>query len=73
VVESPLAVLTEASADLDLLVCGSRGYRPLRRVLLGSVSRPLSHQARCSLVVVPRGAATDVERVFSEDGRVAEV
>jgi nucleotide-binding universal stress UspA family protein len=72
VVESPLAALTKASADLDLLVCGSRGYGPLRRVPLGSVSRPLSHEARCPLVVVPRGTATDVERVFSEDGRVAE-
>ena len=69
VVDCPVAALTEASAGLDLLVCGSRGYGPLRSVLLGSVSRRLSHVARCPLLIVPRGAAVDAERVFSEDGR----
>ena len=57
VVESPVAALVEAPERLDLLVCGSRGYGPLRRVLLSSVSRPLSHMARCPLVVLPRAAA----------------
>ena len=32
----PVAVLAEKSSDLDLLVLGSRGYGPLRAVLLGS-------------------------------------
>ena len=49
-------VLAEASADLDLLVVGSRGYGPLRAVLLGSVSTALVRSARSPLVVVPRGA-----------------
>jgi nucleotide-binding universal stress UspA family protein len=48
--------LARASADLDLLVVGSRGYGPLRAVLLGSVSSALVRTARSPLVVVPRGA-----------------
>jgi nucleotide-binding universal stress UspA family protein len=48
--------LVEASAELDLLALGSRGYGPIRRVLLGSVSRALVRSARCPLVVLPRGA-----------------
>jgi nucleotide-binding universal stress UspA family protein len=42
--------------ELDLLVCGSRGYGPVRRVLLGGVSRRLIRRAACPLVIVPRGA-----------------
>jgi nucleotide-binding universal stress UspA family protein len=34
----PAQTLSEQSEHLDLLVLGSRGYGPLRRVLLGSVS-----------------------------------
>jgi nucleotide-binding universal stress UspA family protein len=49
-------VLAEASADLDLLVVGSRGYGPLRAVLLGSVSTALVRSAQSPLVVLPRGA-----------------
>jgi nucleotide-binding universal stress UspA family protein len=49
-----LAALDER--DCDLLVCGSRTYGPVRRVLLGGVSRRLIRRAACPLVVVPRGA-----------------
>ena len=47
--------LAAASADLDLLVIGSRGYGPVRSVLLGSVSRELVRSAACPVVVLPRG------------------
>jgi nucleotide-binding universal stress UspA family protein len=50
-----LAALDEH--EVDLLVCGSRGYGPLRRVLLGGVLRKLIRRAACPVVVVPRGAA----------------
>ena len=43
--------------EVDLLVCGSRGYGPVRRVLLGGVLRKLIRRAACPVVVVPRGAA----------------
>lgn len=41
--------------DADLLVCGSRGYGPIRRVLLGGVSTQVVRRARLPVVVVPRG------------------
>jgi nucleotide-binding universal stress UspA family protein len=40
--------------DVDVLFCGSRGYGPARRVLLGGVSTRLVRQARRPVVVVPR-------------------
>jgi nucleotide-binding universal stress UspA family protein len=48
--------LASASAGLDLLVCGSRGYGPVRTVLLGGVSGRLAHTARCPLLVLPRSS-----------------
>jgi nucleotide-binding universal stress UspA family protein len=48
--------LTGASAELDLLLLGSRGYGPVPTVLLGSVSRALVRSAACPVVVLPRGA-----------------
>ena len=41
-------------ADVDVLFCGSRGYGPARRVVLGGVSTRLSRRARRPLIVVPR-------------------
>lgn len=52
----PAAALAEASEDFDLMLVGSRGYGPVRRVLAGSVSYRLSRSARCPLFVVPRAA-----------------
>jgi nucleotide-binding universal stress UspA family protein len=50
-------VLERAAEQLDLLVVGSRGYGPLRVVLLGSVSGQLICTATAPIVVVPRGAS----------------
>ncbi|HXP98544.1 MAG TPA: universal stress protein [Solirubrobacteraceae bacterium] len=44
---------------LDMLVVGSRGYGPVKRLMLGSTSDFLERHARCSLLVLPRGSATD--------------
>jgi len=44
------------SERVDLLVVGSRGHGPLRRVLLGSVSAHLVAHSSCPIVVVPRAA-----------------
>jgi nucleotide-binding universal stress UspA family protein len=53
--------LIAQSAELDLLVAGSRGYGPVRRVLVGSVSRALVREAACPVVVVPRPDHSDSE------------
>ncbi|MBI5104018.1 MAG: universal stress protein [Solirubrobacterales bacterium] len=56
----PQAALSKVE-DADLLVLGSRGRSPLRRVLGGSVSADVVHHARCPVVVLPRGVQAPVE------------
>jgi nucleotide-binding universal stress UspA family protein len=52
---SPVDVLAELDDDdIDLLVCGSRGYGPVRHVLLGGVSSRLVRRAASPVLVVPR-------------------
>jgi nucleotide-binding universal stress UspA family protein len=54
VVGQPVEELSARSADLDLLVCGSRGYGRVGQVLLGGLSSRLLRTAACPVVVVPR-------------------
>jgi nucleotide-binding universal stress UspA family protein len=42
--------------EVQLLVVGSRGYGPMKRLILGSTSGYLERHARCSLLVLPRSA-----------------
>jgi nucleotide-binding universal stress UspA family protein len=42
--------------DIDVLFCGSRGYGPVRRVLLGGISSRLMRRAGYPVAVVPRPA-----------------
>jgi nucleotide-binding universal stress UspA family protein len=49
--------LSTLSEHLDLLVSGSRGWGPARRVLLGSTVSHLVGHAACPVLVVPRTAA----------------
>jgi nucleotide-binding universal stress UspA family protein len=62
----PAAAIREAAADVDLLVCGSRGYGALRRVFAGSTARRLLDGAPCPVVVVPRPAQATHGRVRHE-------
>jgi nucleotide-binding universal stress UspA family protein len=65
IVHGPVAqTLGEVSKDLDLLVCGSRGYGTVQHVLAGSVARGLSHRAACPLVVVPRELSAASEALW---------
>ncbi|WP_187368980.1 universal stress protein [Baekduia soli] len=50
------ATLGELAARVDLMVCGSRGWGPVRQVVLGSTADHLIHHAHCPVLVVPRGA-----------------
>ena len=59
---APGAVLVDESQGAELLVVGSRGYGPVRSVLLGGVSRRLVDGAHCPVLVLPRG----VERPFED-------
>jgi len=50
------ALVGEAEKGLDLLCLGSRGFGPLRRVLLGSVSAAVVRDIECPVLVVPRSS-----------------
>jgi nucleotide-binding universal stress UspA family protein len=56
-VGEPSMTLTQASDDLDLLLCGSRGLRRPLAAMLGSVSSHLVEHARCPVLVVPPAAS----------------
>ena len=45
--------------ELDLLVMGSRGRGPLKRLILGSTSLHLTREARCALLIIPRAAVAE--------------
>jgi nucleotide-binding universal stress UspA family protein len=49
-----LALVEACEEDVDLLVVGSRGYGPITRVLLGSVSREVAQKASCPVLVAKR-------------------
>jgi nucleotide-binding universal stress UspA family protein len=61
----PADVLIGLSETVDILVIGSRGYGPLKAVLLGGVSGQVIRSAACPVVVVPRQAATAAGSVFA--------
>lgn len=46
--------LAAFSDTVDIMVLGSRGYGPVRRVVLGSTSNYMQRHARSSLIVLPR-------------------
>jgi nucleotide-binding universal stress UspA family protein len=49
------ALSAAATAEVDLLVVGSRAYGPVRRVLLGGVSSGLVRSSPAAVLAVPRG------------------
>jgi nucleotide-binding universal stress UspA family protein len=57
-VGSPLDQLVELSHDVGLVVVGSRGWGPVRRLLLGSTSDRLVREAACPVIAVPRPEST---------------
>jgi nucleotide-binding universal stress UspA family protein len=69
-VDDPADALVRISEHLDLLVCGSRGYGPLRAVLLGGVSRRVVAEARCPVIVLPRGVGARLEALAAAPGTI---
>jgi nucleotide-binding universal stress UspA family protein len=51
----PADALVARSSDLDVLALGSRGWGPVRRLLLGSTAEHVVRDAGCAVLVVPRG------------------
>jgi nucleotide-binding universal stress UspA family protein len=60
--------LVTMSARVDLVVVGSRGWGPVRRILAGSTAVGLMRQAHCPVLVLPRGAATGEPGEVDPDG-----
>lgn len=52
-------LLEEIDKGVDLVVLGSRGYGPLGRALVGSVSADVIRASPCPVVLVPRAAARE--------------
>jgi nucleotide-binding universal stress UspA family protein len=65
-IQDPADFLIAASQRLDLLVCGSRGYGPRRAVLLGGVSRRVTSEAHCPVIVLVRGAQSGLETLIGD-------
>jgi nucleotide-binding universal stress UspA family protein len=63
-VGDPAEVLVDISRSVDLLVLGSRGYGPLRAVLLGSVSQRVTAEAQCPVSVLPRGVQAPLDALL---------
>lgn len=70
--KSPVdAIVDEARrVRADVIVLGSRGYGPVRRLLLGSVSRGVLRRAVCSVLVVYRRRRQIRRLVIGLDGSV---
>jgi nucleotide-binding universal stress UspA family protein len=61
-VGSPIDELVELSREADAMIVGSRGWGPVRRVLLGSTADRLARRAAAPVLVVPRPVAGQAER-----------
>ncbi len=65
-VGAPADVLIDVTRHLEMLVCGSRGYGPVRAVLVGAVSRRIVAEAHCPVIVVARGHESRLELLVDE-------
>ena len=67
-VDDPADVLLRISRNVKLIVCGSRGYGPLRSVLLGGVSRRLVDESSCPVLVLPRDTRQPLDDLVALSG-----
>jgi nucleotide-binding universal stress UspA family protein len=61
----PVHELVDQTGTLDLLVTGARGYGPLRAVLTGGVTGRLLRDAKCPVIVLPRGVTSPLGELFA--------
>jgi nucleotide-binding universal stress UspA family protein len=64
IIGDPERELAAETERVDLMIAGSRGYRPHRAIVLGSVSGRLVRDASCPVLIVPRGIETPLEDLF---------
>jgi nucleotide-binding universal stress UspA family protein len=69
----PARELSFEGNHLDLLVTGSRGYGPMRRLMLGSTSAKLVHEAPCPVLVLTRSAAHEHDEAEESTSAVPAV
>lgn len=62
----PADALLKLSAEVDLLVIGSRRWGPVARLLLGGTGEALAHHAACPLLVAPRPEGQDAGPWFAD-------
>lgn len=66
--------LARFGEEVDLLIVGSRGYGPMKRLMLGSTANYLQRHAHCSLLVLPRLAhakpATNGQEALTQEDDV---
>jgi nucleotide-binding universal stress UspA family protein len=62
----PDDVLCGATAELDLIACGSRGYGSPSVTLLGGVTRRLAAGASCPVLVTARAAHVGFEQLLAD-------
>jgi len=69
------ALVAEAAAlvGADLIVVGTRGHGEFEAVLVGSVARGLTHDARCPVLVVPPSPVEVTESTSEGDRALAGV
>ena len=72
VVGDPVPELAKRSERADLLLLGSRGYGPLRSVLLGGVTGALVRRAACPVMLVPRGAGAEAGALLAGETATAQ-
>jgi nucleotide-binding universal stress UspA family protein len=66
-VGEPAEELRAATGEMDLLVCGSRGYGAPSSVLLGGVTRVLAAGAACPVIVTAHAATVGLDRLLGDD------
>jgi nucleotide-binding universal stress UspA family protein len=67
----PADAIIRVSGHVDLMICGSRGYGPIRAVLLGGVSRRGVTEAHCPVIILPRGVEASLEALMAGAGQAA--
>lgn len=62
----PRDLLVAASSEVDVLVCGSRSYGPHPATLRGGVTRHVTAEAACPVIVMARGPDVGFEELLGD-------